>query len=61
MVEMHQLGREELHIRGIGGRTAFVNDMGLSHHNMNNMMIDGIETAIKNFTPRKRWELFKIR
>ena len=61
MVEMHQLGREELHIRGIGGRTAFVNDMGLSHHNMNNMMIDGIETAIKNFVPRKRWELFKIR
>jgi glycosyltransferase involved in cell wall biosynthesis len=61
MVEMYQLGREELHIRGIGGRTAFINDMGLEHHNMNNMMAEGIEDAIKNFTPRKRWEIFKIR
>jgi glycosyltransferase involved in cell wall biosynthesis len=61
MVEMYQLGREELHIRGIGGRTAFINDLGLEHHNMNNMMADGIETAIANFKPRKRWELFKIK
>jgi glycosyltransferase involved in cell wall biosynthesis len=61
MVEMYQLGREELHIRGIGGRTVFINEIGLEHHNMNNMMADGIETAIKNFTPRKRWELFKIK
>jgi glycosyltransferase involved in cell wall biosynthesis len=61
MVEMYQLGREELHIRGIGGRTAFINEMGLDHHNMNNMMAEGIQTAIKNFTPRKRWELFKIK
>jgi glycosyltransferase involved in cell wall biosynthesis len=61
MLEMYELGREELHIRGIGGRTAFINEMGLDHHNMNNTMADGIETAIKNFVPRKRWELFKIR
>jgi hypothetical protein len=58
---MYELGREELHIRGIGGRTAFINDMGLEHHNMNNMMVEGIETTIKNFTPRKRWETFKIK
>lgn len=61
MVEMYQLGREELYIRGIGGRTAFINDMGLEHHNMNNMMAEGIEETIKNFTPRKRWETFKIK
>jgi hypothetical protein len=35
--------------------------LGLEHHNMNNMMADGIETAIANFKPRKRWELFKIK
>lgn len=61
MVEMYQLGRDELYIRGIGGRTAFINEMGLEHHSMNTMMVDGIEEVIKNFTPRKRWEIFKIR
>jgi glycosyltransferase involved in cell wall biosynthesis len=61
MVEMYQLGREELSIRGIGGRTAFINEMGLGHLNMNSKMAEGIETTLKNFTPRKRWETFKIR
>ena len=61
MAEMYQLGRAELHIRGFCGRTAFISDMGLEHHNMNNMMAEGIENTIKNFQPRKRWETFKIR
>jgi glycosyltransferase involved in cell wall biosynthesis len=61
MVEMYQLGREELSIRGIGGRTAFIDEMGLGHLNMNSKMAEGIETTLKNFTPRKRWETFKIR
>lgn len=61
MVEMYELGKEELQSRGLSGRNAFINDMGLQHHNMNNMMADGIETTIKNFQPRKRWETFKIR
>lgn len=61
MVEMYQLGREELSIRGIGGRTAFINEMGLGHLNMNSKMAEGIETTLKNFTPRKRWETFKIK
>ena len=61
MAEMYQLGRAELHIRGLCGRTAFISDMGLEHHNMNNMMAEGIENTIKNFQPRKRWETFKIR
>jgi glycosyltransferase involved in cell wall biosynthesis len=61
MVEMYQLGREELSIRGIGGRTAFINEMGLGHLNMNSKMAEGIENTLKNFTPRKRWETFKIK
>jgi glycosyltransferase involved in cell wall biosynthesis len=61
MVEMYQLGREELSIRGIGGRTAFIDEMGLGHLNMNSKMAEGIETTLKNFTPRKRWETFKIK
>jgi len=61
MVEMYQLGKDELSIRGNNGRTAFIDEMGLGHLNMNSKMAEGIETTLKNFTPRKRWETFKIR
>jgi glycosyltransferase involved in cell wall biosynthesis len=61
MVEMYELGREELHVRGIGGRTAFINELGLDHNNMNRKMIDGIETVIANFKPIKKWDIYKIK
>jgi glycosyltransferase involved in cell wall biosynthesis len=61
MVEMYQLGKDELSVRGNVGRNAFINEMGLGHLNMNSKMAEGIEATLKNFTPRKRWETFKIR
>ena len=61
MVGMYELGRDDLKQRGLDGRAAFITQLGLDHHSMNNKMADGIQTTIDNFTPRKRWELFKIR
>jgi hypothetical protein len=61
MVEMYQLGKDELSVRGNVGRNAFINEMGLGHLNMNSKMAEGIEATLKKFTPRKRWETFKIK
>ena len=59
--DMYNLGSEERKRIGSLGREAFNGDMGLSHANMNGQMIDGVETAIQNWTPRKRHSLYKIR
>jgi glycosyltransferase involved in cell wall biosynthesis len=59
--EMYNLPRAERKLRGQKGREAFINEMGLSVENMNNTMAEGIFTALKNFKPRQRFELFKIK
>ena len=59
--EMYNLPRAERKLIGAKGRDAFMKDMGLSVENMNNTMADGIFTALKNFKPRKRFELFKVK
>lgn len=61
IVEMYNLGREELHIRGIGGRTEFMNETGFDGKNMCSLLVDGINQTINNWKPRKRWELYKIK
>ena len=35
--------------------------MGLSHTNMCEKLIEGVETTFENWTPRKRFEVFKIK
>lgn len=59
--EMYNLPRAERKLRGEKGRETFINDMGLSVENMNNTMAEGILSTLKNFKPRKRFELFKIK
>ena len=59
--EMYNLPRAERKLRGQKGREAFINDMGLSVKNMNDTMAEGIMTTLKNFKPRQRFELFKIK
>jgi len=59
--EMYNLPKQERKLRGQKGREAFINDMGLSVENMNNTMAEGIFSALKNFKPRQRFELFKIK
>ena len=38
----------------------FLNEIGLSVDNQNKCMADGIEKAIKNFKPKKRFNLYKL-
>ena len=51
-------GREERKERGKKGREFMINN--LSDKIMCSKMVEGIETAIKNFTPRERFNLYKI-
>ena len=39
---------------------AFLNEIGLGVDNQNKTMGDGIEKAIKNFKPKKRFNLYKL-
>ena len=45
---------------GKAGRKAFLGEIGLSVDNQNKCMADGIEKAIKNFKPKKRYNLYKL-
>jgi glycosyltransferase involved in cell wall biosynthesis len=59
--EVYSLGRDELKRRGLVGREAFLNEVGLSNHNMNQTMIEGINTTISNWRPRNRWDIIKVK
>ena len=45
---------------GKAGREAFLGEIGLGVDNQNKCMADGIEKAIKNFKPKKRYNLYKL-
>jgi glycosyltransferase involved in cell wall biosynthesis len=65
--KVYELGKTERKRVGLVGRENFLKSydnpetgLGLSHSNMNEKMIDGIQETIKNWTPKKRWNIFKI-
>jgi hypothetical protein len=43
------------------GREAFIGEMGLTHTNMCQQLINGIESTFENWKPRERFEVFKIK
>ena len=43
------------------GREAFIGEMGLTHTNMCQTLVDGIESTFENWKPRERFEVFKIK
>ena len=45
---------------GKKGREAFMGELGLNTDNQNKCMADGINKAIKNFTPKERYKLYKL-
>jgi len=59
--EMYNTPKEERKKAGLKGREAFIGEMGLSHTNMCNTLIDGIESTFANWQPRKRFQVFKIK
>jgi glycosyltransferase involved in cell wall biosynthesis len=58
IMEVHKWGRENRKERGLIGREWAINN--ISTKVMCDKMIDGIETAITNFKPRQKFNLYKI-
>jgi glycosyltransferase involved in cell wall biosynthesis len=58
IMKMYKLTKKKRKAKGLLGREFMINN--LSNKIMCDKMIDGIDTAIKNFTPKKRFELYKI-
>ena len=46
---------------GLKGREEFIGEMGLSNTNMCKTMADGIETTLKNWKPKKKSNVYKLR
>ena len=46
---------------GLKGREAFQGEMGLNAKNQNKQMADGILKTIKNFKPKKKFNVYKLR
>jgi len=58
IMKMYRLSKKKRKEKGLKGRKFVIEN--LSNKIMCDKMIDGIDTAIKNFTPKKRFELYKI-
>ena len=52
---------EERREAGAKGRQEFIGEMGLSNTNMCKTMTDGIETTLKNWKPKKKSNVYKLR
>ena len=53
--------KEERKANGLKGREEFLGEMGLSHTNMCDTLVNGIEATFENWKPRQRYEIFKIK
>ena len=45
---------------GMEGRKSFIKELGLTEADMSKMLVDSINQTLKNWTPKKRYELFKL-
>jgi len=57
----YDIPREERIKRALVGRQEFLGEMGLSRENMCKTLVDGIETTFKNWKPKKKFNVYKIR
>jgi glycosyltransferase involved in cell wall biosynthesis len=53
--------QEERKKRALIGREEFLGEMGLNSKNMCKTLVDGIETTFKNWKPKKKFNVYKIR
>jgi hypothetical protein len=58
IMKMYKLGKKKRKEKGLKGREFMINN--LSNKIMCDKMIEGIDTTIEKFTPRKRFDLFRI-
>ena len=59
--KMYNTPKEERKANALIGREFFINEAGLSHTNMCQTLIDGIEATFENWKPRQRFEVFKVK
>lgn len=52
---------EERKKAGLKGRQEFMGEMGLNAKNQNQCMADGIQKAMKNWQPRNKFKIYKLR
>jgi hypothetical protein len=58
IMKVYNWSREERKRRGVLGREFMLKN--LTNKIMCESMIDGIETTLKNYTPKRKYELYKI-
>lgn len=58
IMKMYKLGKKKRKEKGLKGREFMINN--LSNKIMCDKMIDGIQTSIEKFTPRKRFDTYKV-
>jgi glycosyltransferase involved in cell wall biosynthesis len=59
--KMYNTPKEERKANALIGREFFINEAGLSHTNMCQTLMDGIESTFENWKPRQRFEVFKVK
>lgn len=59
--DWYAIGRESRKAAGLKGRKWMIGDGGLSAENMCKTLSDGMDGAFKNWKPRKKYELFKVK
>ena len=52
---------EERQSAGKKGREEFLGEMGLNHTNMCKALVDGITTTFKNWKPKQKYNVYKLR
>jgi glycosyltransferase involved in cell wall biosynthesis len=57
----YDVSKEDRTKRGLAGREWMVNEGGLSNTNMCKTLVDGIEQTLKNWKPKDRYNLYKIK
>jgi glycosyltransferase involved in cell wall biosynthesis len=61
LYEWYKIPREQRKKMGLKGREYLMNpEIGMSRDNMSQRIIESIDNSLKNFTPRKRFELHKV-
>ena len=61
IIKMYNTPKEERKANALIGREFFINEAGLSHNNMCQTLMDGIESTFQNWKPRQRFEVFKVK
>ena len=59
--EMYNTPKDIRKANALKGREEFIGKMGLTHTNMCQQLINGIESTFENWKPRERFEVFKIK